>query len=308
MDILQLKYFEKIVQVGSMTKAAAEIGVSESRLSKSIAKLENELGIKLFSRVGKRLNITDAGLVFLDSTKRILNEIGNCTRQLKYNSDFFSGRISICVIGAIVPACVTDTIVEYSSNHASVSFHINMYQPGVMTTQSLDGYDFVISDSQYLPSNYASISLPQTETLVLLPYTHRLAKRPFIDVEDLANENLIISQYVDIEDTDSTYSLFTMHNVTPNIKVLIEEEFPEFEDIFKHILITSSEEFVGLIPSTFRPLYKNNSNYVTIPLRTRLSSHSWNAQLAWNQAKPLSPIANEFMSFINVKVSMGANK
>lgn len=72
MDLLQIKYVITITECGSMTKAAQQLHVSQSALSLSCKRLEEELGTKIFQRQGRNLELTEAGMRFCEQGREIL--------------------------------------------------------------------------------------------------------------------------------------------------------------------------------------------------------------------------------------------
>lgn len=73
MDLTQLQYFRMTAQMGSVSRAAATLFVTQSTLSKSITALERSLGTKLFDRVGNSIQLNESGRVFLEYAEKILD-------------------------------------------------------------------------------------------------------------------------------------------------------------------------------------------------------------------------------------------
>ena len=73
MDLLQLTYFSSVAENDSMNQAAEKLNVSQSTLSVSIKKLEEELNVKLFQKIGRKNRLTDAGQILLNGAKEILD-------------------------------------------------------------------------------------------------------------------------------------------------------------------------------------------------------------------------------------------
>lgn len=69
MELTPLKYFVKLADVLSFTEASKELFITQSTLSLSIKQLEEELGVTLFDRIGKKIYLTDAGRDFLDCSR-----------------------------------------------------------------------------------------------------------------------------------------------------------------------------------------------------------------------------------------------
>ena len=82
MDLGQLRYFSKIVEHRSFTRAAKDCSVSQPALSQQIAKLEKELGQPLFERQGRSIRLTPAGQVLQTHAEKILRLVDDAKRQI----------------------------------------------------------------------------------------------------------------------------------------------------------------------------------------------------------------------------------
>ncbi len=83
MDLLQLKYFSTTARMGSISKAATRLFVSQSTVSKSITALENALNVKLFDRVANGLQLNEAGRSFLRYAVQILELVDQAEKMVK---------------------------------------------------------------------------------------------------------------------------------------------------------------------------------------------------------------------------------
>ena len=75
MELRQLKYVLAIAKYGTMLKAAEELYISQSGLTRSLKSLENELGIELFDRINNRLIINEYGKTVVEGAKKILKDV-----------------------------------------------------------------------------------------------------------------------------------------------------------------------------------------------------------------------------------------
>ncbi len=80
MELRPLRYALAVAKTRSFTKAAARLHVSQSAVSEQVAKLEAEIGLALFNRVGRGVEITDGGRTFLAEAERVLAEVGSLAR------------------------------------------------------------------------------------------------------------------------------------------------------------------------------------------------------------------------------------
>ncbi len=71
MDLQQLRYFQAIARLEHMRQSADELAIAQPALSRAIARLETELGVPLFNRVGRQLQLNQFGSVYLECVERI---------------------------------------------------------------------------------------------------------------------------------------------------------------------------------------------------------------------------------------------
>ncbi len=95
MELRHLRYFSALAAELSFTRAAEKVHVTQSTLSHQIKQLENEIGQPLFSRIGKRVVITEAGEVLLSRVSKALREIDDGIRDLKGTTEPLQGKLQI---------------------------------------------------------------------------------------------------------------------------------------------------------------------------------------------------------------------
>ena len=95
MDTHALSAFIEVADTGSFSKAGERLHLSQPAISKRIAALEDSLGQPLFDRVGRRIDLTDAGRTLLPHARRVLAEMEDARRSLSRLSGTVSGRLSI---------------------------------------------------------------------------------------------------------------------------------------------------------------------------------------------------------------------
>ncbi|KVV13655.1 LysR substrate-binding domain-containing protein [Flavobacterium sp. TAB 87] len=97
MELFQLRYFVALADVLHFTKAAEACFVTQSGLSQQIKKLEEELAMSLFLRIGKKVQLTEAGSVFLKHAKRILEDVESGKQAIDDLSNLIGGELRIGV-------------------------------------------------------------------------------------------------------------------------------------------------------------------------------------------------------------------
>ncbi len=95
MDIAALQAFVAIADSGSFSRAADALFLTQPAISKRIATLETELGIPLFDRIGRGVQLSPAGIALLDQARRILNEVAEAKRRIAGLSGQIKGPLTL---------------------------------------------------------------------------------------------------------------------------------------------------------------------------------------------------------------------
>lgn len=138
MDTLQISYFLKVAETEHMTNAAKELHVSQPALSRSLRTLEEELGVKLFDRLGRRLVLNDNGRRFYASAIQFERGIYHLRHATQTNESVIGElSVDVCIENTTVMQAIADFCQRYPSIRvrAVVSSTIN---------QAEEDYDFVI--------------------------------------------------------------------------------------------------------------------------------------------------------------------
>src|ERR1700737_1242630 len=103
MELHQLRYFCAVAETGSFSRAAEQSHVAQPSLSQQILKLEDELGARLFDRLGRSVRLTDLGKTFLPRARAVLRELEAAKGDVVEQKDSTGGSICIGVIPTIAP-------------------------------------------------------------------------------------------------------------------------------------------------------------------------------------------------------------
>ncbi|MGI6630069.1 MAG: LysR family transcriptional regulator [Bacillota bacterium] len=123
MDIKQLKYFVAVAEEEHMTRAAKRLFMAQPPLSRQISLLEQELGVILFDRNGKRLKLTETGKRLYHKAQNILHQLDEMVLETKESKKNISGELSIGALMSCIPI-LSDKIMYFRDNYPLVSFKI----------------------------------------------------------------------------------------------------------------------------------------------------------------------------------------
>ncbi|MFC1764241.1 LysR family transcriptional regulator [Planctomycetota bacterium] len=124
METLSLRTFVCVADSQGFTKAADSLYLTQPAISKRIAALEQELGAKLFDRIGKKTLLTDAGKVLYQRAQNILVEVDDCQRTLASLSETVAGRLALGISHHIGLHRLPPILRQYSNTFPDVDLDI----------------------------------------------------------------------------------------------------------------------------------------------------------------------------------------
>jgi DNA-binding transcriptional LysR family regulator len=117
MDLMQLRYFQEVAKTGNITRAARELHVTQPNLSKSIARLEDELQVPLFSHRKGRIELNDYGRMFLSSVELAFSQLDTGVQSIRRMYDVDQNILSLA---SNIPAFLPDAIPQFIEKHPDI--------------------------------------------------------------------------------------------------------------------------------------------------------------------------------------------
>lgn len=142
--------FFHLIEQGSFSKAATQVGLTKSVVSKRITRLEQELGIQLIYRTTRKLTLTEAGEVFYRHAREIHLSVENAQQELQGLSEAFSGTIRLTVPTISGELILPQAIAEFSEKYPDITVHMDLDNRFVDLLS--EGYDLAIRTG-VLPSS-----------------------------------------------------------------------------------------------------------------------------------------------------------
>ena len=182
MNTDQLRYFITAAQLQNLSRAAEVLYVNQPALSKSIGKLEAELGTPLFDRKGKKLTLNAQGERFLDCASLVLRELELAEADLRRMSDGDTGRIRIGAAGCA--AELLRCVGAFRETHPGCDLEIDF---GIEEKEisDLSEYDVLIHPEGLRYEKFSSYPLGTENYLLAVPASHPLASLPLVPVRQL---------------------------------------------------------------------------------------------------------------------------
>ncbi len=195
MNLHQFRFVQEAARRNlNLTEVAKALHTSQPGVSKAIIELEEELGIEIFSRHGKRLKrVTEPGQHVLRSIEVILREVGNLKRIGEQFSNQNSGTLSIATTHTQARYVLPVPVSKLRENYPDVSISLHQGAPAQVAQMVLDEVAEIGIATESLADYPELVTLPcyEWEHVLVIPKKHPLAAKTRLTLEDLAAEPLI---------------------------------------------------------------------------------------------------------------------
>ncbi|WP_174614445.1 LysR family transcriptional regulator [Virgibacillus ihumii] len=194
MDIRQIQYFAEVARQLNFTRAASILHISQPSLSKTMKNLEDELGVTLFYRGIKRLELTDAGQAFLVNAKNVLDAFENLTTELNDVIDLKRGEIKIGIPPIIGAVFFSKLISRYKEAYPSINILLTEVGTNKIKTGVSEGeLDIgLICNLPVQKENFETIQLLKDPLMLIVHKDNPLARNKTIEFSDIENEPFIL--------------------------------------------------------------------------------------------------------------------
>ncbi|ADU38477.1 LysR substrate-binding domain-containing protein [Variovorax paradoxus] len=168
MELRQFKYFVAIVDCGSLSRAAQQLFVAQSALSKQMAELEGELGTPLLLRSRNGVTVTEAGKVFYEYAQGITKQVGDAKAAVHVAADSVVGSVVAALPQSVSPMIALPLMRAAARRYPDVVFHLNEELTGNMADQLLRGRVDVAIFSPTMPAEDIAFTPLVEEDFVFL--------------------------------------------------------------------------------------------------------------------------------------------
>jgi LysR family cys regulon transcriptional activator len=195
MNLHQFRFVQEAARRGlNLTEAAKALHTSQPGVSKAIIELEEELGVEIFARHGKRLKrITEPGQHVLQSIELIMREVSNLKRIGEQFSAQDSGTLSIATTHTQARYVLPVPVAKLREAYPKVNVSLHQGSPDQVARMLIDEVAEIGIATESL-SNYAElVTLPcyEWQHVIVFPANHPLAKKERLTLEDIAQEPII---------------------------------------------------------------------------------------------------------------------
>jgi LysR family hydrogen peroxide-inducible transcriptional activator len=191
MELHQLRYLVAVAETGNFTRAAERSNVTQPSLSQQILNLEQEVGHKLFHRLGRKAVLTEAGATLLERARKILFEVENAAKELSDHPSL-ERRITVGAVQTVMPYLVVPAIARCRTELPNITIDAREDFRADLVRAVIEGELDLAVVPLPLEDHRISIEPLFTEPLLLVVgKSHPIARRSEISINEIAEENFI---------------------------------------------------------------------------------------------------------------------
>ncbi|SFE33750.1 DNA-binding transcriptional regulator, LysR family [Paenibacillus algorifonticola] len=222
MTVARFEIFSKVIELGSFTKAAERLNMTQSAVSHAVAGLESEWGITLLIRDRKKgLMLTEVGQKTLIYMREILNQMEKIKQEVAFASNLEAGTIRIGSFASATSCILPKIISKFHKKHPNIKFIffegtydeiIEWFETGVI--------DIGIVVQENRNTNLYVLPLIKDKMVVAFPEGHRFQEEKTIDVQDLQEEPFIMPKGVYRSHVDE---IFSQAKIKPLVRFEVQD-------------------------------------------------------------------------------------
>ncbi len=193
MQLHQLRYFCAVAETGSFSRAAEQSHVSQPSLSQQILKLEDELGARLFDRLGRSVRLTELGKTFLPRARTVLRELEAAKGDVVEGKEFIGGPVAVGVIPTVAPYFLPPRLTAFSRKFPQVRLTVvEEITPVLLERLRAGTIDVAILALPLRGHEFDAVPLLTERLFAVLPRKHKLNSRPSLSLKDLRAEPFLL--------------------------------------------------------------------------------------------------------------------
>ena len=295
MDLYKLKSFYTVAKLGSFSRAAEVLYLTQPAVSTQIKDLENEYQTKLFDRIGRDIRLTPAGEILIPYVKNILDLLDESRLSVNVLKKAGEGSVKIGVSelpGArLIPSCLSEFLNTYPKVHVSITAKKSSEISELVKTNKVDIGIIGNSSPEISAGDFKGTTIYKDRIVAALSPDHPLAGKESLTVKELSNQPLIVS----LKNTVSRQAIDKLfHRLNIPYKIAYEIEN-------KSMIKTMIEKNLGISFFSFLEIEKESEYGCLKTLSISDYPFYRYIQIIYHKNKNLSPTQKAFYDFITEK-------
>lgn len=291
MELRVLRYFLAIAREGGITAATDILHITQPTLSRQISELEEELGVQLFERSGRRIRLTEDGVLFRRRAMEILDLVDRAKEEMAEQNEHIEGTVSIG--SGILTAFrgLTQIIGRFRARYPLVRFRIHTGNADDVQQRIDQGLlDLALFIEPVSSEMYDFVRFPGKEMYgVMLPADSPLAAKTAVSVDDLAGMPLCLPSRLKVH--SEVMNWFSRAKQPPDIPFTCNLST-------NALTLVAAHQAVAIIAMGSQPC----ADPAKIALRPLTPELSATAILAWRREQPCPRHVRKFIEFAQAEI------
>ncbi len=294
MELRHLRYFTAVVHWKGYREASRHLHIAQPSISETVADLEQELDLKLFSRVGRKAQLTREGEVFYTEALRTLAQAESAMNTAKRAAKGEIGKLSIGFLGSATFAFLPELVRSYKAQYPGVKLTLRELTP----LQQEDAFDKGLIDIGFTRNlaaerskTFISRSLYRDPLLAVLPVSRKVRTKR-VRIADLANERFVLYHR---EGASRLFDTIVGMCNDAGFSPRVEYEADRTQTVLS---LVEAEEGVSIVPACARKMWSNGVRFY------RLQPDDVRVDLVavWRKETP-SVVLRSFVDLVNASAS-----
>lgn len=293
MEIRVLRYFLTVVREESITKAAEVLHITQPTLSRQLAQLEEEMGVKLFHRGTRKISLTNEGILLRRRAEEITELVDKTERELSVQEEMIEGTISIGCGEVSSVSLLPELFRSFHEIYPLVNYDLFTGNADLVKERMEAGLiDIGLLLEPIDIDKYDFIRLEKKERwIVLMRPDDPLAEKEAVTPKDLAKLPIIMARRSSVQnELANWFGPYFKH-----LNILFKSNLPTNGAIMVENGLGYSLIIEGGVP------FWDKSRLVSRPLSPELTA---TCVLAWKRQQPFSPAATKFIEHMKCFLSM----
>ena len=293
MEIRVLRYFLTVVREESITKASEVLHITQPTLSRQLAQMEEEIGVKLFDRGARKITLTNEGILLRRRAEEILQLVDKTERELMEQDEQIEGKITIGCGEISSVQLLPELFKKFREKYPHVTFDLYTATADLVKEQMDKGLiDIGLLLEPIDMEKYDFIRLNMKEKwVVLMRPDDSLADKEYISAKDISDLPLILPRRMGVQSELASW----FGDYYEKLNVVFTSNLGTNAAIMVNNGLAYALVIEGAVP------FWDKSKIIRRPLYPELTATS---VLAWKRSQPFSPAVTKFIEHIKCFLGM----
>ena len=291
-DLKRMRYIVEVAKAEAITTAAEILSISQPALTRNIAEVETELGVQLFHRMPRGIQLTDEGTRFIARAKQILGDVDNLLSEMQEESDLLTGRLKIGFVPSGYASHVRDVLTQMVDQYPGISLETVSGNLQTICPRLLHGeLNLVVGSNRYL-ERWRELQITRVKRMhfaCMFRSDHPLAGKNDVKELDVLSYPAILTPTI-----ETTASDLSQRYIANNLPEFQPRYVTDDQELIQQLLDKTNAYSPIQIPAPIPGGIQGNRLFLTDVID--LPDHY--ISIATSPYRPITKLAERFMELV----------